>query len=281
MAARAIHKQSGCRHKPFMAINCAAIPTELLESELFGHVKGAFTGATSDRAGLFEVADGGTLFLDEIGDVSPAIQVKLLRVLQEREIRRVGESRTAPSRRAADHGHPPRLDANGQRRKATRGFLLSHPRLCHPPPPLRERRRYPFVGRSLHSSVGCQQRLSASHIDGIARDTLDVLVEYHWPGNVRELRNAIEHATVLASGDRLSYFDLPPEVRGASNVDLTACGLTSEQAQEKDRILQALRQVGGNRTKAATALGTSRVTLWKKSPATASKSSRRALSLSS
>ncbi|MEZ6149570.1 MAG: sigma 54-interacting transcriptional regulator [Pirellulaceae bacterium] len=265
LAARAIHKQSERRHKPFMAINCAAIPTELLESELFGHVKGAFTGATSDRAGLFEVADGGTLFLDEIGDVSPAIQVKLLRVLQEREIRRVGES--APRRvdvRLITATHRDLMQMVNDEKLREDFYYRIHVFAIRLPP-LRERREdIPLLVDHFIRQLAASSGLSASHIDGIARDTLDVLVEYHWPGNVRELRNAIEHATVLASGDRLSYFDLPPEVRGASNVDLTACGLTSEQAQEKDRILQALRQVGGNRTKAATALGTSRVTLWKK-----------------
>jgi transcriptional regulator with PAS, ATPase and Fis domain len=132
-------------------------------------------------------------------------------------------------------------------------------------PPLRERPEdIPLLVEYFISQLGQQRPADAPAINGIARDTLDVLCEYSWPGNVRELRNAIEHASVLASGDRISYFDLPPEVRGVSPNLSTTDGLTREQVQEKERIVQALRQSAGNRTKAASVLGTSRVTLWKK-----------------
>ena len=266
LAARAIHQQSARAAQPFIAINCAAVPENLLESELFGHVKGAFTGATSDRAGLFEVAQGGTLFLDEIGDVSPAMQVKLLRVLEEREIRRLGQSQTRPvdvRLITATHRDLMQL-VNAE--KIREDFYYRIHVFSISLPALRE--RLEDIPLLVEHFIGQLARLRRSAdsltIDGIARDTLDVLREYHWPGNVRELRNAIEHASVLASGDRIGYFDLPPEIRGVSREMATVAGLTKEQAQEKERILQALRQAAGNRTKAASALGTSRVTLWKK-----------------
>ncbi len=267
LAARAIHRQSARHRKPFMAINCAAIPAELLESELFGHAKGAFTGASSDRAGLFEVAHGGTLFLDEIGDVSPATQVKLLRVLQEREIRRLGETspRAVDVRLVTATNRDLMQLVNSE--KLREDFYYRIHVFAIRLPPLRERRAdIPLLVEHFIRQLSEQGKRSpdAPRIDGIARDTLDVLTEYHWPGNVRELRNAIEHASVLACGDRLSYFDLPPQVRGVANAALVGAGLTSQQSEEKNRIEQALRQVGGNRTKAATVLGTSRVTLWKK-----------------
>jgi two-component system response regulator HydG len=267
LAARAIHRQSIRRNKPFMAINCAAIPAELLESELFGHAQGAFTGASRDRAGLFEVAHGGTLFLDEIGDVSPATQVKLLRVLQEREIRRLGETTPRPVDVRLVTATNRDLMQLVNSEKLREDFYYRIHVFAIRLPPLRERRDdIPLLVEHFIRQLREQGKRSpdATRIDGIARDTLDVLTSYHWPGNVRELRNAIEHASVLASGDRLGYFDLPPEVRGVANAPLVGAGLSNEQAQEKNRIEQALRQVGGNRTKAASVLGTSRVTLWKK-----------------
>ncbi len=267
LAARAIHRQSARRDRPFMAINCSAIPENLLESELFGHVKGSFTGASSDHQGLFEAASGGTLFLDEIGDVSPAIQVKLLRVLQEREVRRVGDVKsravdvrliTATHRDLMQLVNAEKLREDFYYRIHVFGIRL---------PPLRERKEdIPLLVEHFIREI-CHTRkiLSGSPpIDGIARDTLDVLIEYPWPGNIRELRNAMEYACVTATGDRITYFDLPPEVRGGVSVAPLTQGMTAEQLNEKNRIIDALKQSGGNRTKAAAMLGTSRVTLWKK-----------------
>lgn len=265
LAARAIHRQSARANKPFMAINCAAIPENLLESELFGHTKGAFTGATHDRAGLFEVAQGGTLFLDEIGDVSPTIQVKLLRVLEEREMRRVGQSQTRPvDVRLITATHRDLMQLIHQEKMREDFYYRIHV-FAVKLPPLRERvEDIPLLVDHFIQQLGKQRARQAPPIRGVARDTLDVLCEYHWPGNVRELRNVIEYASVLACGDRISYLDLPPEVRGVAADRGALQGLTQEQAQEKNRIEQALRQFAGNRTKAASLLGTSRVTLWKK-----------------
>ncbi len=267
LAARAIHRQSGRAKKPFMAINCAAIPEALLESELFGHVKGAFTGAAADHCGLFEAASGGTLFLDEIGDVSPVIQVKLLRVLQERQVRRVGDTRSRPidvRLITATHRDLMHLVST---EKIREDFYYRIHVFEIALPPLRERREdIPLLVEHFIKEI-CQSRgpkAEGGRVEGMARDTLDVLMEYHWPGNIRELRNVIEFACVSARGDRLTYFDLPPEIRNAGGEVAPPPALSAEQLSERERIVEALRQTGGNRTKAAAALGTSRVTLWKK-----------------
>ncbi len=264
LAARAIHTQSHRRHQPFLAINCSAIPESLLESELFGHVKGAFTGAAADKLGMFEAAHGGTLFLDEIGETSPATQVKLLRVLQEREIRRVGDTR---SRRvdvrliSATNRDLKELIADGNMREDF--FYRIHVFEIRMPP-LRERKEdIPLLVEHFVKELG-QGR--GTQVDGVARDTMDVLVDYPWPGNVRQLRNAIERACVTATGDRITYLDLPLDIRRADGPRTgdSATRLSEEEAAERARIVDALRQTGGNRTKAAQLLGTSRVTLWKK-----------------
>ncbi|MEZ6115935.1 MAG: sigma 54-interacting transcriptional regulator [Pirellulaceae bacterium] len=263
LAARAIHAQSARSKKPFLAINCSAIPETLLESELFGHVKGSFTDATNDKLGIFEVAEGGTLFLDEIGDVSPAIQVKLLRVLQEREIRRIGDSKTRKVDVrviTATNRDLKQLVNDGKIREDF--YYRIHVfeiRL----PPLRERKDdIPLLVDHFVRQICTKNK---GQVTGIAKDTLDVLVEYSWPGNVRELRNAIEHACVTAADeDRIGYFDLPRDIRGDGDTPENSPQLNDEQLSERARIVDALRQTGGNRTKAAKRLGTSRVTLWKK-----------------
>ncbi len=264
LAAVAIHAQSERSDKPFLALNCSAIPETLLESELFGHVKGAFTGATSDKVGLFEAASSGTLFLDEIGDVNPAIQVKLLRVLQEHEIRRVGDSKNRKvdvRLVTATNKDLRKLVADGAVREDF--FYRIHVfeiRL----PPLRERKE--DIPLLVDHFINELCRSKGRKVDGIARDALQLMMDYHWPGNVRQLRNAIEHACVTVAGDRISYLDLPPELRDPHGTNLAdvSSDLSSEERAERDRIIEALRQTGGNRTKAADLLGTSRVTLWKK-----------------
>ncbi len=264
LAAKAIHSQSARRDKPFLAINCSAIAETLLESELFGHVKGSFTGAASDKIGLFEAAHQGTLFLDEIGDVSPAIQVKLLRVLQEREIRRVGDSRTRKvdvRLVTATNKDLKKLVAGGAVREDF--FYRIHVYEIRMPP-LRERTEdIPLLVDHFIDEL-CRKK--GRSVDGIARDALQLMTDYHWPGNVRQLRNAIEHACVTVTGDRICYHDLPPELRaphGRPSADLPP-SLSAEEQAEREQIVAALKQTGGNRTKAAELLGTSRVTLWKK-----------------
>ncbi|MEQ8789572.1 MAG: sigma 54-interacting transcriptional regulator [Pirellulaceae bacterium] len=264
LAARAVHTQSERRGAPFLAINCSAIPEALLESELFGHAKGSFTGAHADKQGLFEAAGGGTLFLDEIGEVSTAIQVKLLRVLQEREVRRVGESRTRKvdvRLVTATNKNLKQLVAEGKIREDF--FYRIHVFAIHMPPLRQRREDIPLLTDHFLNEL-CRSKGRA--VDGVARDALKLLLDYEWPGNVRQLRNAIEHACVTVSGDRISYLDLPPEIRDphGSHLPDVAGDLDQEERAERDRIIGALRQTGGNRTKAAELLGVSRVTLWKK-----------------
>ncbi len=264
LAAAAIHARSARRDKPFVAVNCAAFSESLLESELFGHVKGSFTGATSDKPGVFESADGGTLFLDEIGDVGPAVQVKLLRVLQEREIRRVGDTRTRSvdvRLLTATNQHLRSLVAAGKMREDF--FYRINVFEIHMPPLRQRREDIPLLVEHFIKEL-C--KAAGRSVDGISRDALNLLVEHPWPGNIRQLRNAIEHACVTVTGDRISYLDLPPEVRDPQGRRDTPSGgdLSAEESAERQRIIEALRQTGGNRTKAAELLGTSRVTLWKK-----------------
>lgn len=281
LAASAIHSVSDRRQKAFIAVNCSAIPETLLESELFGHVKGAFTGATRDKVGVFQAAEGGTLFLDEIGDVSPLIQLKLLRVLQEREIRRVGDDKpmkvdvrivTATNRDLKA------LIASGEFREDF--YYRIHVFEVHLPA-LRERKEdIPLlIDRFI-------DRLAEAHhhdVNGIARDALQCMMDYRWPGNVRELRNAIEHAFVTVGGDTITLFDLPSEVRipaSATQQNEVAEGrapvgepeskpfdvndLTPKQQADREKVLAALKETDGNKTAAAKLLGISRVSMWRK-----------------
>ena len=263
MAARAIHALSARRDGPWIAVNCSAIPESLLESELFGHTAGAFTGATQDRIGVMAAAHGGTLFLDEIGDLAPMVQVKLLRALQEREIRPIGATHPVPINVrliTATHRDLKTLIAEGRFREdfyyRIRVFEIELPAL-------RDRKEdIPALAQRFVRELAPRYH---KHVDGIARDALELLMSYPWPGNVRELHNAIESALVTAKGDRITYFDLPADLRAWRHGRPTRPdGLSDAERAERDRIIEALRQTGGNRTRAARLLGTSRVTLWKK-----------------
>ena len=264
LAARAIHALSNRKDKPFYAINCSAIPETLLESDLFGHVKGAFTGAVRDKIGVFQAADGGTLFLDEIGDTSPVLQLKLLRVLQEGEIRRVGDERTHTVNVrliTATNQNVKGLLQSGEMREdfyyRIRVFEITLP-------PLRERRE--DIPLLVNSFIAEGSRTHQRTVKGIAKDALQHLIQHSWPGNVRELKNAIEHAFVTISGESITLLDLPPEIRQSL---LTRPGYSPKRLQHPDqvepqRIRDALQQTNGNRSQAAKLLGYSRVTLWKK-----------------
>lgn len=264
LAAAAIHSLSARAAKPFLAVNCSAIPETLLESELFGHVKGAFTGAIRDKMGLFEAADGGTLFLDEIGELSSTMQVTLLRVLQDQQIRRVGDqqARRVNVRLVTATNRDLRESlANGQMRDDFYYRINVFP--IHLPP-LRERREdIPLLVEHFLREL-CPE--TGRSIRGIARDALQLMLDYDWPGNIRQLRNAVEHACVTVSGDQISLLDLPPEIRESARpkADREAQPFSAEQRAERDRIAAALRQFDGNRTRTAQHLGISRVTLWKK-----------------
>ncbi|MBI3272056.1 MAG: sigma-54-dependent Fis family transcriptional regulator [Planctomycetes bacterium] len=265
LGARALHALSVRREKPFIAVNCSAIPDTLLESELFGHVRGAFTGAIRDKVGLFQSADGGTLFLDEIGDVSPLLQVKLLRVLQEHEVRRVGDERpTKVDVRivGATNRDLRRLLASGDLREdfyfRIRVFEIHLPSISE------RRSDVPALANHFLAELS---RGAKKEPRGVTQDALRLLMEYSWPGNVRELRNAIEYGLVTSQGAPIGPDDLPPELREAA-IEPTDLPVPAQDAgaepDERKRILQALDASGGNRNEAAKRLGISRVTLWKR-----------------
>ncbi len=255
LVARALHFNSGRRARPFIPINCGAIPETLLESELFGHTRGAFTGADRARRGLFEEANGGTLFLDEIGELPLPLQVKMLRVLQEGEIRRVGESTsTAVDVRvvaATVRDLPAEVKAGRFREDL---FYRLNVLPIHLPPLRARTGDVPFLVD--HFVERFNERLGTA-ITGVDAEALKMLVRYTWPGNVRELENAIERAMVLADGQRLTVEDLPPRLRESTDrirMTLASGELSIKKTTrviEDELIRRALTQTGGNRTHAA------------------------------
>lgn len=263
LVAHALHQLSP-RHKgPFVAVHCAALTPTLLESELFGHEKGAFTGATERRRGRFELADGGTLFLDEVGEIDAAIQVKILRVLEERRFERVGGTEPIDvdvRLIAATNRDLKKLVEEGKFREDL-FFRLDVVSIRLPP--LRERTGdLPLL---VHHFIKLFAKENGKAIDGITPDALAALQAYSWPGNVRELRNVIERMVVLSRGDRLTLRDVPPHIRGESSPGLSARGGSlSLEEHEKQMIIRALKLHGGNVTRAAQELGISRRTLHRK-----------------
>jgi DNA-binding NtrC family response regulator len=261
--ARLVHEESTRATGPFVAVNCGAITETLLESELFGHARGAFTGAMQDRPGLFEAANSGTLLLDEVGEVSPGMQVKLLRALQEREIRRVGENK---SRKvdvrvvAATNRDLARGVASGEFRQDLY-YRLKVVELHVPP--LRERRDDILpLARVLLADAALQMKRK---IAGLAPGAADQLLRYDWPGNVRELENTMERAVALARGNRVEFEDLPEEIRQALSAPVATKGKVRPlDAVEKEYILAALELNGGNQTHTAEQLHIGSATLYRK-----------------
>jgi len=262
LVARAVHRRSAQEAMPFIKVNCAAIPETLLESELFGHTRGAFTGASQDRAGLFEAANGGTLLLDEIGDVPPAMQVKLLRVLQEREVRRVGENRARAInvRVLAATNRDLLADVHSARFRQDLYYRLRVVEIVVPP--LRDRREdiLPLARQLLASSA----RRFGRKTPGLMPEAANLLLRYAWPGNVRELENALERAVALAQSDRIGVDDLPPEISAIPPLAAIAGEVRTLADVERDYIAAALRASGGNRAKAAEQLGIGVATLYRK-----------------
>jgi len=270
LIAQAIHQSSPRSRGPFVAVHCAALTESLLESELFGHEKGSFTGATERRIGRFESADGGTLFLDEIGEISPAIQVKLLRFLETKSIERVGGSKTlsldvrlvTASNRGLEQ-----LVREGKFREDL-FFRLDVVRFVMPP--LRQRREdIPELLAHFIKAFSEENGVPPIEIEPGAMKTLQA---YSWPGNIRELRNFCENAVVLRKGGKLTEFDLDPRFRGAPGSGPTAGGpadagsasTLSVEQNEKRILREALIKSRGNRTKAAELMGISRRTLHRK-----------------
>jgi two-component system, NtrC family, response regulator HydG len=271
LVARAIHHRSRRDGKPFVQVNCSALVETLLESELFGHARGAFTGAVRDKIGRFEAADGGTIFLDEIGDISPAVQVKLLRVIQERRFERVGEntSRTADVRIVtATNRNLKDLMQSGVFREDLYYRLRVVPVSL---PPLRERREdIPLLVE--HFIERFRERMDRP-IRTVSASALAMMMDHAWPGNVRELENAVEHAFVRCAGTEIRPEDLPAELRmGPLTEPAAAPGAAPPRPQmlrpskpdERGIILGALERAGGNKSLAAKSLGISRTTLWRR-----------------
>jgi len=269
LIARLIHNESDRAAAGFVPVNCGAIPENLLESELFGYVRGAFTGADRDKPGLFEVASGGTLFLDEIGEMPATLQVKLLRVLQEGEVRRLGDTKSREvdvrlvSATNKDFDEEMR---NGNFRRDLYYRIAVVP--IHLVPLRQRREEIPLL---VHHFVDQYNKKLRLNIEGVDADAMRLLLNYPWPGNVRELENTIERAMVLADGRRLGEDDLPPHVRTPiSAMDSPELGedeLSVKKhgsALERRLIQKALERTGGNRTRAADLLElSSRALLYK------------------
>ncbi len=266
LVAKAIHYNSNRRDAPFVPVNCAAIPEALLESELFGHMKGSFTDAKADKRGLFEEAQKGTVFLDEISELPLMLQAKILRAIQEREIRRVGATRSIPVdvRIIAATNLALSEEVKAKRFREDLYYRLNVIEIRIPP--LRERREdIPLLVEAFLKKCAEAGRLQAR---GISEPALALLVDYAWPGNVRELENVVERAMTLARGERIVPEDLPMTIQGARGdrriLDEAAERTLTLEEVEKEYILRILEKTGGNKYQAAQVLGIDRKTLYRK-----------------
>jgi two-component system, NtrC family, response regulator HydG len=266
LAAKAIHFNSDRRGGPFVPVNCAAIPEALLESELFGHVKGAFTDARGDKRGLFEEAHGGTLFLDEISELPVMLQAKILRAIQEKEIRRVGSTKSiaVDVRIIAATNLALAEEVKAKRFREDLYYRLNVIEIRMPP--LRERREdIPLLVDAFLKK--CAEAGKKS-VKGLAESALAMLMEYPWPGNVRELENVIERAVTLTRGEKVAPDDLPPAIHGSRGdrkvIDEAADRTLPLDEVEKEYILRILEKTGGNKYQAAQLLGIDRKTLYRK-----------------
>ncbi|MCI0370336.1 MAG: sigma-54 dependent transcriptional regulator [candidate division NC10 bacterium] len=264
LVARAIHARSLRASKPFVSVNCAAFPEQLLESELFGHIKGAFTGAVASRKGLLEEAHGGTFFFDEVGDTPPGIQAKLLRVLEDRVIRRLGDNR--PIRvdvrilAATNRDLPAAI-----REKAFREDLYYRLNVValHLPPLRARSEDIPLLAQ--HFLAVASRRMDKA-VRGFTEEVLGLLRAYDYPGNIRELENAVEQAMAFTTGSLIRSEDLPEALRGGPRAteDERTPGPGTLEEMERDLILRRIRDLNGNLSLAARALGIGRTTLWRK-----------------
>lgn len=263
LVAKAIHQLSSRNKATFVPVHCAALSTALLESELFGHEKGAFTGAAERRKGRFEMADGGTLFLDEIGEIDSSVQVKILRALEERKFERVGGQDTVEVDTrlvAATNRDLKKMVADGDFREDLFYRLYV---VVITLPPLRERSG--DVALLLTHFLAEFNAENGRSIEGFSSEAMELLMAYRWPGNVRELRNAVEQMVVLARSARIGVRDVPAHIREANDAGVTvSVGSGTLEDLEKQAIAQALKACGGNRTRAAEQLGISRRTLHRK-----------------
>jgi DNA-binding NtrC family response regulator len=273
LVARALHYHSRRAAMPFIAVNCAAMPEQLLESELFGHRKGAFTGAAFDKVGLFQAADGGSIFLDEIGSMPINLQSKLLRFLQDKELRRVGDTEmTKVDVRVLAATNEP-LEARIKDKNFREDLYYRLSVIPIQLPPLRERKDdIPILAAHFVKAIAARQQLPAPHIPD---NVMSVLREYNWPGNVRELQNAMERAVALCDDNVIAIKDLPEKLQAlpgvASAMTAPSHGVEALvslkeflQQQETDYILRAVRVAGDDKQKAAKLLGVSPATIYRK-----------------
>jgi DNA-binding NtrC family response regulator len=264
LVARAVHDGGPRKQGPFVAVNSAGLSESLLASQLFGHRKGAFTGATCDQQGYFEAASGGTLFLDEIGDLPLSMQASLLRVLQEREVTRLGETRPRPVdvRVIAASHKDLAAEVRAGRFREDLLFRLRVARITVPP--LRSRRTdVPLLAEHFLRDA-CSQ--AGKSLSGFAPETLQYLISYEWPGNVRELKSCVDYAIICAAGPRVRPDELPPELRqtAISAPVEPFPAQPADVADERSRILAALSATRGNRSQAAKRLGISRATFYRR-----------------
>ncbi len=260
LVAHAIHYNSARKEKPFVKVNCSALAENLLESELFGHVKGAFTGAVQNKTGRFQMADQGTIFLDEFGDISPLIQLKLLRVLQEKEFEQVGDS--TPIKIdvriiAATNCNLKEKIKSGEFRQ---DLYYRIKVVDIPIPSLRERREdIPLLSDHF---LGIFNKRFKKQIEGFSNEVINAFMNYSWPGNIRELEHAIEHAFVLCQGKTMLFDHLPVELKEYSRTEKS---ISLEKAlPDKEELIHALNKTDWNKSKAARLLGISRKTIYRK-----------------
>jgi DNA-binding NtrC family response regulator len=262
LVANVIHRNSSRRHKPFIPINCGAISEHLLESELFGHVKGAFSGAIRDTVGLFKAADGGTLFLDEIAEIPPSLQVKLLRALQEQRIRRVGDVRESPVNVRVIAATNKILEAEIENNRFRKDLYYRLNVIAIHMPALRDiKEDVPFL---IHHFIRRFSRKNDNRVLNVSQEAMDILIKYQWPGNVRELENVIERAYALCIGDTIAPADLPPEIQNfGESLQSTETNFNLRD-NEVRLIRQALRTTEGNKAETARLLGINLSTVYRK-----------------
>ncbi len=272
LMARAIHYNSPRAQGPFIPINCGAIPSELLESELFGHIKGAFTGAIANRVGRFELADGGTIFLDEIGDLEPSLQVKLLRALQERSFEPVGSTKTVNVNVRVIAATNINLEEAVEDGRFREDLFYRLNVIPLPVPALRERKT--DIPLLLTHFIDIFNKSKGRGLSGITPEALDCLMSYTWPGNIRELENLVERMTILKGHGLIDISDLPPKYKNSKApateigaMDIPDSGMdfnSAVDAYENALILRALEKTGWNRNQAAALLRLNRTTLVEK-----------------
>jgi len=261
LVAEAIHNIGPRKNRPFVKVNCAALNESLLESELFGHVKGAFTGAVRGRAGRFEAAQGGDLFLDEIGDLPLVTQVKLLRVLEEKVIERVGDNRPIPVDVRIITATNRDLKALVEEGRFRDDLYFRINIIPITLPPLRQRTNdIPILAQAFFEHIRLK---SGKDIQGISEDAMAALLRYHWPGNVRELKGAFEYAFVACHGPLIKPHHFPPDIFDAPPPKAAGKRMLLDPTEaKKTELIEALTKAGGNQSKAARILGVSRVTVW-------------------